>query len=156
MQDPAYDTSVAASRRGKAADPFLVRPGESSCLGLLDRPVSADDGPQLGSQPHQRRNVEARLLLDFLADFPCALNHDDTFQSGPSVAFLQPGHVVDDGVGTCFDAAVIAVDRLMAADVGVALAADREPSIASMSSSAGMATISFDFSATLTWPSTRR
>ena len=30
------------------------------------------------------------------------------------------------------------------------------PSIASMSSSFGIATISFDFSATLTWPSTRR
>ena len=123
-------------------------------------------------------------------------------QARPIVAFLQPGDIVDHRIGSGFDAAMIAVDRLMAADrrileaLGFLLGGEQldvlaqraliaferqnvigllvddllamsrwqpiasmvttAPSIASMSSSAGMATISFDFSATLTCPSTRR
>jgi len=35
------------------------------------------------------------------------------------VTFLQPGDIVDDGGGSGFDAAVIAVNRLVLADRGV-------------------------------------
>jgi hypothetical protein len=40
-------------------------------------------------------------------------------QAGPSMALLEPGDVVECRIGPGFDAAVIAVGRLMAADVGV-------------------------------------
>jgi hypothetical protein len=51
-----------------------------------------------------------------MADFARALDHDDAFQSGPIVAFLQPSNIVDCRVGSGFDAAVIAVDRLVSTD----------------------------------------
>src|SRR5215468_7914419 len=79
--------------------------------------MTSDDRPQLAGEQDQGGNVEARLALDFLADLARALNHDDAFQSGPIVAFLKPGQVIDDSVGSCFDAAVIAIDGLMPADL---------------------------------------
>jgi hypothetical protein len=69
---------------------------------------STDDGSQLTCQPHQRGDVEACLALDFIADFARALDHDDAFQCGPIVAFLQSSDIVDCLIGSGFDAVVIA------------------------------------------------
>src|SRR5205807_10008679 len=81
--------------------------------------MAADDRPQLVCHPHQRGDVEARLSLDLVADFARALNHDDAFQSGPIMAFLQPSDIMEGSVGSGFDAAVVAIDRLMWADLGI-------------------------------------
>ena len=40
------------------------------------------------------------------------------------MAFLQPSDVMDHGVGSGFDTAVIAIDRLVGADVGILEAVD--------------------------------
>src|ERR1035437_4224244 len=53
------------------------------------------------------RDVKARLPLDLVGEFARALDHDDASQSWPVVAFLQPRHIMDGGVG------------LMAADLGI-------------------------------------
>jgi hypothetical protein len=39
--------------------------------------------------------------------------------TGQIVAFLQPGHIVDNGVGPRFDTAVIAIDRFILADPSI-------------------------------------
>src|SRR5205085_2199529 len=70
--------------------------------------MAADDRPQLVCHPHQRGDVEARLPLDLVADFARALDHDDAFQSGPIMAFLQPSDIMEGSVGSGFDAAVVA------------------------------------------------
>src|SRR5450759_4122294 len=57
--------------------------------------------------------------LDLIPDFARALDHDDAAQSRPIVAFHKPSHIMDCGIGSGFDAAVIAVDRLMATDLGI-------------------------------------
>ena len=74
-------------------------------------------GPSWLASHTRGGDVEARLPLDLVADFARALDHDDAFQSRPIVAFLQPSDIMDRGVGSGFDAAVIAVDRLIAADL---------------------------------------
>src|SRR5215475_2216269 len=81
--------------------------------------MATDGGSQMARQPYQRCDVEACLAFDFVADFARALDHDDAFQSGPIVAFLQPSHIMDRRVGSGLDAAVIAVDRLMSADLSI-------------------------------------
>src|SRR5450830_433678 len=86
---------------------------------IFDRPVSADDRPERGRQQHQGGDVKARLALDLIPDFARALDHDDAAQSRPIVAFHKPSHIMDCGIGSGFDAAVIAVDRLMATDLGI-------------------------------------
>ena len=86
---------------------------------VLDRPMTSDDGAELACQPCQRSDVEAGLLLDLVGDFARALDHDDALQSGPIVALLEPVDVMDRGVGSGLDAAVIAIDGLMAADLCV-------------------------------------
>ena len=86
---------------------------------VLDRPVAADDRTQQVRRQHQRGDVEACLPLDLSADLARAFDHDDGLQARPVVAFLQPGDIVDDGGGPGFDAAVIAIDRLVPADRGV-------------------------------------
>src|SRR6202011_4122268 len=63
--------------------------------------------------------VEPRLPLDFLADFARALDHDNALKSGPLMAFLQPGHIMDCGVGSRLDATMIAIDGLMLTDLGI-------------------------------------
>src|SRR5665811_1738388 len=86
---------------------------------IFDRPVAADDRPERGRQQHQGGDVKARLALDLIPDFARALDHDDAAQSRPIVAFHKPSHIMDCGIGSGFDAAVIAVDRLMATDLGI-------------------------------------
>jgi hypothetical protein len=57
-------------------------------------------------------------LLDFSIDFAPALDHKDTLQSGPIMVLLQPADIVDRRIGSGFNATVIAVDGLVAADLG--------------------------------------
>ena len=86
---------------------------------VLDCPMTADHGSELACQPRQRGDVEARLPLDFVGDFARAIDHDNALQSRPIVALLEPRHIMDRGVGSGLDAAVIAVDGLMPADLGI-------------------------------------
>lgn len=79
--------------------------------------MAADDWSELLGEPHQGGDVKARVALDFFAGFARALDHDNAFQSRPIVAFLQPSHIMDCRVGSGFNAAVVAVDRLMPADL---------------------------------------
>ena len=79
---------------------------------VLDRPMSTDNWPDLGGEPDQGRDVEAGLALDFVADLARALDHDDAFQSRPTVAFLQPRDIVERRVGPGFDATMVAIDGL--------------------------------------------
>src|SRR5882724_13081074 len=82
-------------------------------------------GPRKTCQQDQGGDVETCLPLDLVGPrawpggFAEALDDDDAFQAGPIVAVLQPGDVVNDGGGSGLDAAVIAVDCLIAADLGV-------------------------------------
>lgn len=58
-------------------------------------------------------------MLDFVRNFTIALNHDDGVQAGSVAALLEPGDVVDEGVGSGLDAAMITVDRFMASERGI-------------------------------------
>ena len=84
---------------------------------VFDGPVGTHDRPQQVRRPCQGRDVKACLSLDLIGQFARALDHDDGFQSGPIVALLQPGYVMEHGVGSGFDAAMVAVDRLIPADL---------------------------------------
>ena len=169
---------------------------------VLNGPMTSDDRSDLVSEPDQRGEIEARFALDLVDEFAGALDHDDRFETGPIMAFLQPIDIMEDRVRPGFDTAVVAIDRLIAADMGILeavglllggkeldilaqralIAFEGEdvigllvddllgnvaraahgvdetiaPSITNMPRSAGIATISLDFSATLTCPSTRR
>ena len=144
---------------------------------VLHRPVIADDGAEPVGGQGQRGDVDAGLgPAGPAAQFAAALEHDDGVQPGPVVALAEPGRVVEDGDLAGLDASVIAVDPGAAADGGVSetigfllgykdldvvaqralVALQREnvvgaaPSMASRSSSLGIATISLVLSATLT------
>ena len=67
----------------------------------------------------QRSDVDARLGRDRAIDLPRTFNDDNAVQPRPFVALTQPFDVLDDGRGAGFDAAVIAVDGLGAADLGI-------------------------------------
>ena len=86
---------------------------------VLHGPVAANDGADQVCRQRQGGDVKAGLLLDFVPNFTRALDHDDALQPRPVVALLQPGDIVDHGIGSGFDAAVIAIDGLMAAHLGV-------------------------------------
>jgi hypothetical protein len=86
---------------------------------VLDCPVAADDRTQQVRQQDQRRDVEARFPLELSGGLSRALDHDHGLQARPVVAFLQPGDIVNDGGGSGLDAAMIAVDCLITADLGV-------------------------------------
>ena len=86
---------------------------------VLDLPMASDRRPDLVGEPGEGRDIEAGLALDLVGDFPGAFDHDDALQLRPVVAFFEPGDVVDGGVASGFDAAVIAIDRLVAADLGI-------------------------------------
>ncbi len=74
----------------------------------------------LAGQPRQRGDVEAGFAARFCRRISRVLSTMTTLRkSGPIVAFLQPGDIVDDGIGSGLDAAVIAIDRLVPADPGV-------------------------------------
>ncbi len=86
---------------------------------VLHRPVVADAGTDPVGRQGQRGNVEAGLALapaDPTAQFAAALEHDDSAQPGPVVAFTKPGHIVEDDDIAGLDAPVIAIDRGAAAD----------------------------------------
>src|SRR5258708_33863246 len=91
---------------------------------VLDCPVATDDRPQKTCQQDQGGDVEACLPLDLVGprawpgDFTDAVDDDDAFETGPIVAVLQPGDVVNDGGGSGLDAAGVAGDCLIAADLG--------------------------------------
>jgi len=85
----------------------------------LDPGVAADDGADQVRQQHQRGDVEAGLPLDFAPNFTRALDYDGAFQSWPIVALLQPSDIVDHCISSGFDAAMIAIDGLMAANLCV-------------------------------------
>ena len=78
--------------------------------------MASDDRSQLPGRQRQGGNVEAGVPFGFLADFARTLDHDDRFQAGPVMAFLEPAYVMDDCGGSCLDAAVIAIDRLVPTD----------------------------------------
>ena len=86
---------------------------------VFDGPVAADRRPQKMRQDDQGGNIIAGLMLDLPFDLACAFNDGDGVQTGPVVAFAQPFHVVDDSGDPGFDPAVIGVDGLRAADLGV-------------------------------------
>src|SRR4051812_19383195 len=103
-------TRHSSSRKTHVQDPVQA---------VLDGPVTADDRTQQVRQQHQRCEVEACLLLDFSGDLSRALNHDHRLEARPVVPFLQPGNIVDDSGGPGLDTAMIAVDRLITADLGI-------------------------------------
>jgi len=76
-------------------------------------------GPTAFCQHHQRGDVEARLVGDLAVDFASAFDHDNGLQAGPLVARLQPVDIADHGVVPGLDTAVISIDGLVRADLGV-------------------------------------
>ena len=76
----------------------------------------ADHRSDCVGEQNQRGDVEARLARDFSLDFALALDHGDAGKSGPFMAFLQPFDIVNRGVGSGFNAAVIPIDRFVPAD----------------------------------------
>ncbi len=81
--------------------------------------MAADDWPKLFCGVRQRGDVKARLRLDFVSGFARAFDHDDALQPRPIMTFLQPANVMRDGIVPGFDAPVIAIHGLMAADFGI-------------------------------------
>ena len=101
---------------------------------VFHTPMPPHDRPELAREPDQGGQVEAGLLLDFSIDFTPALDHENTLQSGPIMALLQPADIVDRRIGSHFNAAVIAVDGLVATDVSILetiglLLGDEDPDI---------------------------
>ena len=86
---------------------------------ILDRPMVSDDGPYEVFRQTQRSDVDACLGRDCAIDLPGTFNDDDAVQHRPFVALTQPFDVLVDGRGAGFDAAVIAVDGLGAADLSI-------------------------------------
>ena len=76
--------------------------------------MAADD--RLCRQEQQGCDVEARLELGFFPAFARAFDHDDGFQAWPVMTFLEPSDIVDHGCRSGFDAAMIAINRLVPAD----------------------------------------
>src|SRR3954451_7062345 len=104
------------------ANPALVIAEEhvhDPMQAVLDRPMAAHDRSEEVCQHDQGGDVEACLLLGFSSNLAAAFDHDDGVQAGPVVACLQPFDVMDDGGGSGFDAAVVAIDRRILADPGV-------------------------------------
>src|ERR1035438_6824016 len=66
-------------------------------------------------QQDKRSDIKARLPRSPAVDFALAFEHDDALQPRPVMAFL-PLYIVDHRIGSGFDAAMIAVDRLVPAD----------------------------------------
>ena len=58
-------------------------------------------------------------MLEFSIALTSAIDDNDTIQSRPVMALLQPGDIMDHGVFSCFDAAVIGVDRFVLADLAI-------------------------------------
>src|SRR6266536_1564392 len=97
----------------------------TQCRLFSTRPMPADNRSQEVGQQDQRGDVEACLALDLVGprawpgDLTDAFDDEDGFQARPVVAFLQPVDVVDDGDGSGLDAAVIAIDGFVPADLSV-------------------------------------
>ena len=83
---------------------------------VFDRPMSADHGTDRVSQQHQGGDVEARLACDLAVDFALAFDDDDAVQARPFGLSLQPSGIMNDGVFSRFNTAVIAIHRFMRAD----------------------------------------
>ncbi len=83
---------------------------------VFDGPVVADHRANHAGRQDQGGDVKARLRRDLAIDLALAFDHDEAFQSGPVVAFLQPLHIVDRRIDSRFDATVVAVDRFVSAD----------------------------------------
>ena len=77
---------------------------------VLNGPMTSDDRSDLVSEPDQRGEIEARFALDLVDEFAGALDHDDRFETGPIMAFLQPIDIMEDRVRPGFDTAVVAID----------------------------------------------
>ena len=86
---------------------------------VLDGPVAAHDGADQGRDHDQGREIKPCLMLGFSVDLTAAFDHDHGLQPRPLMPFLKPLDVIYNGCGASFDTAVIAVDRLMAADLGI-------------------------------------
>ena len=82
-------------------------------IGLDHRILGPYGGLHGGPDGNRCRDLALAMLISRI------LEHGHRFRSGPVVAFLQPGDIVDDRGGSGLDAAVIAVDRLVPADRGV-------------------------------------
>ena len=65
---------------------------------VLNGPMTSDDRSDLVSEPDQRGEIEARFALDLVDEFAGALDHDDRFETGPIMAFLQPIDIMEDRV----------------------------------------------------------
>jgi hypothetical protein len=70
-------------------------------------------GPTGGGQQHQRGDVEARLVGG------ASFRPRNGAQARPLMVLLQPGDIVDHGVASSFDTAVIAVDGFVRSDRGI-------------------------------------
>ena len=81
--------------------------------------MASDDRPEKMRQHDQRRDVIARLAFDLAADFTRAFDDGDSVQAGPVMPFPQPFDIVDDRGGPGFDPAIVRVDRLRPADLGI-------------------------------------
>jgi hypothetical protein len=64
----------------------------------------------------ERGDVKACLLFGLSVDLACAFDDGHRLQPWPVMPVVEPGHVVDNDDGTCLDAAVIAINGLVAAD----------------------------------------
>ena len=83
---------------------------------VFDAPMIADDGAEAFGRQIERGDVEARISLALAVELAQAVQDDDAGEARPGVALAQPVNVVDHGGGARLEAAVLAVDGLIAAD----------------------------------------
>src|SRR5277367_6933835 len=80
--------------------------------------TSASSHPKIfGFSPE--RGIISRLRGDFAVEFTNAFNHDHGGQARPAVTLAQPCDVVENRDGSGFDTAVVAINGLGAADLGI-------------------------------------
>ena len=78
---------------------------------VFDGPMVADERANQIGDENQRGNVETRLAFDLAAGLTGALDHDDTLEARPLMAFLKPVDIVDNRDVSGLDATVVAIDR---------------------------------------------
>lgn len=115
---PANESPVFPKRIARRLFRLSLSNTRSILLRSLHKAAPHDGADAFGRQG-QGGDEEPGLPLDGAARLAVAVDDDDAVQARPGVTPSEPCDIVDDGGGPGLDAAVMAIDGLVAADRGV-------------------------------------